>query len=234
MAEFRLPARDERVWVVGHTGTGKSHAGLWLLSHADFDRKPWIVLDFKGEKLVRGIPRISTLALNSHVPRSPGVYRLPYDPRDEAYVENYLWEIWKRGKIGVLVDEGHALPGDGGLRSDAVKAIASQGRSKEIPMIVISQQPSWISRFVKSQADHFYIFHLNSREDYKAIGELVPGPIAEMVEALPERHSLVHDVAKRATFHLRALPNSHTIYDRFDRRMPAGFWADLPERKARG
>lgn len=230
MPDFRLPGRADRTWITGHTGSGKSHAALWLLSHQDYDRRPWVVLDFKGEKLIRDIPRIGHLKPGAAAPRQPGIYRLPYGPRDEGEIEEFLWRLWKRGRTGLLVDEGHALPGDGGIRSDAVKALASQGRSKNIPMIVVSQQPSWISRFVKSQADHFYVFHLNSREDYKALGEMIPGDVQSQVEPLPERHFFAHDVARRASFVVPPLPGRDSIMDRFDRKMPPGFWADLPQR----
>lgn len=230
MSMFRLPGPADRTWIVGHTGSGKSHAALWLLSHQDYDRRPWVVLDFKGERLIRDIPRLRRLKPGSEAPRHPGVHHLPYGPQDEGAIEAFLWRLWKRGKTGIMVDEGHALPGDGGIRSDAVKALASQGRSKRIPMIVVSQQPSWISRFVKSQADHFYVFHLNSREDYKALGEMIPGDVQDQVEPLPERHFLAHDVARRLSFIVPPLPDRDSILNRFDLRQPAGFWADLPTR----
>jgi hypothetical protein len=229
MPEFRLPGPADRTWIAGHTGSGKSHAALWLLSHQDYDRRPWIVLDFKGENLIGGVPRIGRLRLTDRPPRRPGVYRLRYNPGDEPELEDFLWKVWQRGNIGIVVDEGHALPGDGGIRSDVVKALASQGRSKRIPMIVVSQRPAWISKFVTSQSDYIWTFKLSHRDDYKAIGELIPGDIMAMVESLPDRHFIAHDVAKRATFHLLELPGRDSIYDRFDRRLPPSFWIDLPK-----
>ena len=44
-----------------------------------------------------------------------------------------MWEIWKRGGIGVYVDEGYMV----GNNNPAFRAILTQGRSKEIPAIVL-------------------------------------------------------------------------------------------------
>jgi hypothetical protein len=48
-ADWRFPNDNERVMCLGRTGSGKSQMIAFLMAHSSFDRRPWIVIDYKGE-----------------------------------------------------------------------------------------------------------------------------------------------------------------------------------------
>jgi hypothetical protein len=72
---FRFPGADSRTVVIGATGTGKTTFGLWLLSHMRFDKRPWVIMDYKGEALLDdvGFPPLRPLRLGK-MPGKRGVY----------------------------------------------------------------------------------------------------------------------------------------------------------------
>ena len=101
-------------------------------------------------------------------------------------------------------------------RRGAFPALLTQGRSKKIPMIVVTQKPSWVSQFVFSEADFFSVFHLNDWRDRQRVMEFVP---ADLSNDLPEHYSHWHDVSKRLTLPLAPVPDRDSIVDRFKRRL---------------
>jgi hypothetical protein len=77
------------------------------------------------------------------MPRKPGLYRMRVDPQDEDNLEQWLWDVWKRGNIGLFIDEVALVP-----QKHAFKAILRQGRSKLIPVIACTQRPVGCDREV--------------------------------------------------------------------------------------
>ena len=45
--------------IYGKTGSGKTVVGLWALEKRSFLRKPWVIIDYKRDKIIRQIPRLS-------------------------------------------------------------------------------------------------------------------------------------------------------------------------------
>jgi DNA helicase HerA-like ATPase len=158
MSKLRLPNDTQRIAIVGRTGSGKTYAAAWHLSKRNFDTMPWIIFDFKYDPLLQNLGAIE-LPLGT-LPDKPGLYIVHPFPDDKEGIDNYLWQIWKHENIGVFIDEGYMV-GD----SSAFRAILTQGRSKRIPMIILSQRPVWLSRFVFSEADFFQVFQLNILND---------------------------------------------------------------------
>lgn len=169
----RLPGADKRLAIVGSTGSGKTRAGIWHLGNQDWgDEKkgrPWIIFDFKGDDLIARLPA-TEIPVNSKPPKKPGLYVVrPIPERDDGYVTELLWKIWAQEETGIFLDEGYMV----GNRNAALNACLTQGRSKRIQMIVLSQRPAWMSRFVFSEADFFQIFRLNDRRDYDTVQAMI-------------------------------------------------------------
>lgn len=213
---FRLPSASERVAIVGMTGSGKTVGGIWLLANLVTPKSKWIILDFKGDGLIRDIPEIKEIALDAKMPKHPGIYVVRPRPDQKDEVEAFLWNVWELGDVGLFVDEGYMLQ-----RSKAFEAILTQGRSKRIPVITLSQRPAWISRFVWSESNFHQIFHVSLADDRKTIREFVPSYDPDI--DLPEFHSLWHDVAARkpkpSIYLLTPAPDEATILNRFSERM---------------
>jgi len=216
VTDFRLPRADHRLAVVGRNGSGKTQAAAWFLSHAKFDRQPWVIFDYKVDELLNNIPRIEEIRVHSRIPKTPGLYIVHPLPMQEADTEEMLWRIWQRENTGVYIDEAHMLPDKGAFRS-----ILTQGRSKRIPMITLAQRPAWINRFNFSEANFYLVFHLNDRRDHKTIEQFVP---VDLSQPLPQYHSWWHDVDKYHTMLLKPVPDRDTILNRFNDRMPRSWF----------
>src|SRR5215469_6162212 len=111
-AAFRWPGGDARTTILGATGSGKTTCGLWFLAHQRFDKRPWVVLDFKREAFFDkvGFPPIQALDLDDPPPRRPGLYLVAPRPGDDGRLEAFLWRLWEHENIGLYVDEAALMP----------------------------------------------------------------------------------------------------------------------------
>lgn len=213
MNGFRFPGGDARTCCIGATGTGKTTCATWLLSHQRFDRRPWVIVDFKREQLfdVIGIPPIRQIELNT-VPRRPGLYLVSPRPDQDDALEAWLWRVWQRENIGLFIDEASLMPD-----KDAFRAILQQGRSKRIPMIACTQRPVDVKRGLFSEASFFCIYRMQDRRDYRVIEGFVP---ADLSLPLPPYHWRWYDVARNRLLHMAPVPSPATIAETARERIP--------------
>lgn len=207
---FVLPRNDQRVAIMGRTGTGKTVFASWLLSLAPFHKQPYVIVDYKRDRLFADIEPIEIST--GEVPRWPGLYVVRPLPSDVDGVEKWMWKVWEREKVGLFFDEMYVLPDKGALR-----AILTQGRSKRIPVIALSQRPKWISRFVLSEADHYGVFALNHKGDRDSVGEFLPGGVVD--RRFKPYHSVWYDVSQNSTFDMLPAPHMDVILQRFRDRL---------------
>lgn len=208
---IRLPNDNQRIAIVGRTGSGKTIAGLWHLSRKNFDRKPWVILDFKMDESLNNIDRAEHIDITDKAPKRPGIYLVHPLPSQEKEVEDFLWKIWAQENTGVFIDEGYML-GD----SPAFRALLTQGRSKRIPMIVLSQRPVWISRFVFSESDFYQVYNLNDKRDRQTINAFLP-PSAN--DRMADYHSRYYDVGRDSLVVFSPVPNEATSLGIIDERL---------------
>lgn len=203
MTGFQLPSISERTSIIGRTGSGKSVFGAFLLSKQPFDQMPYIIIDYKGEELFSELDRVEQIGLYD-VPRKPGLYTVKPRPGiDDEAVEAWLLRVWERGRTGLFVDEAYMLPDKG-----AFQGILTQGRSKRIPAIVLSQRPVHLPRFVFSEADHFAVFHLSIDDDKKTVKKMINGNV---IEPLPDYHSWWYSVKTNQIFVMKPVPSPEEI-----------------------
>lgn len=208
--KLRLPGPTHRTVVVGRTGSGKTQAAVWHLSLQNFDKMPWVIFDYKTDDLINSIDGARHIGMDE-VPKQPGIYIVHPLPSENAEVEEYLWKLWAKENIGVYVDEGYML-GD----NKAFESILTQGRSKRIPVIVLSQRPAWITRFVFSEADFFQVFHLNDKRDKKTVEAFLPQNLSAR---LPDYHSYYYDVGNDALSKFAPVPDADSLLESFDARI---------------
>lgn len=174
MSSIRLPGPDKRTVIVGSTGSGKTQAGCWHLSQKDFHRRPWFVIDFKGDALIAEIGP-DEIDVRAKPPMQPGVYVVRPKPMiDDEYLTEFLWKLWKQEYCGLYTDEGYMIPG---VRNPAFRALLTQGRSKKIEMVTLSQRPVWMDRFTFTEADFWQIFRLNGLDDRKSVSAIIGNQI---------------------------------------------------------
>lgn len=214
---MRLPGDNQRHSIVGATGSGKSQNAMWHLSHRNFHLMPWLIYDYKMEESINAIEGARHIGLDE-IPSKPGVYVVHPRPDQEEEVERQMWAIWERGNTGVYVDEGYMV----GRNNPAFRAMLTQGRSKRIPMIVLSQRPVYMDRFVFTESEFFQVFRLQHRKDIENVQQFIPQKIDQR---LPEYYSYYYDVGKNELVILKPVPDIETILGTFERRL-------RPQRKA--
>lgn len=209
---IELPRYDKRTAIIGSTGSGKTVFAIWLLSTRDFHVRPWVIFDFKGDELIEAI-NPQEINVYGPPPKKPGLYVVrPIPERDDAAVERFLWNCWARGSIGIYVDEGYML----GTRNAALNACLTQGRSKHIEMMILSQRPVWMSKFVFSESNYFCIMNLTLEQDRKYVEGYVGG---HPINLLPKYHSLWYEADGQKGTVLKPVPGRDELLARFERRL---------------
>ena len=212
MTTPRLPGPQSRLVVIGSTGTGKTVAGLWHLSNADLLDRPWVIFDFKGDE---NIAELAARELSlSETPKRPGLYVYrPIPELHDAAVKAALWRMWKQENIGMFADEGTML---GDYRNAALNACLTQGRSKNIQMIVCTQRPTRLSRYIFSEAGYFQVFRLNDGRDYEPTKEMTG---LDFSRRLPPYHSYYYDVAANSCIVMAPVPKRGELIDKINSRL---------------
>lgn len=210
-----LPNDTQRLSIVGATGSGKTIAALWHLSMRNFDSMPWVIYDYKWDESINEIDGAIPLDLNAPLPTNPGIYIVHPRPDEYDSVEAHMWKIWERTNIGIYIDEGYMVS-DGNRVNKGFRAILTQGRSKRIPLIVLSQRPVWMDRFVFSESEFFQIFRLQHRKDLNAVNEFIPFNISKR---LPEYQSYYYQVPTDQIVVLQPVPDRDTILDTIEAKL---------------
>lgn len=207
-----FPGPKDRHAIVGTTGTGKTRAALFYLSLKDYTDRPWIIYNFKGEEDIDNIPFARPIDL-TRIPNVPGIFVVKPLPHETEEVEAQMWEIWKRGNMGVYVDEGYMI----GSNNRAYRALLTQGRSKNIAMMNLSQRPVFMDKFVFTETDFWNIFEQGSDSDEKKIKEYIRRDID--TTSLPPYHSYYFDKKSKTLTPLQPVPDLPEIYDTFRARL---------------
>jgi hypothetical protein len=209
----RLPNNHDRTVVIGRTGTGKTVAALWHLSNYPIEREPWIAIDFKRDQHLNSIANAQEIDFDYIPgPKEDGlfiIHAIPSDAygtnKDRSKLDQYFVKLWERENIGIFIDEGYAAG-----NSEGLELCLTQGRSKCIPMIICSQRPSWISRFVFSEASYIQYFPLNDARDRDTVEEFMPIEFDEEAP-LEKHHSFYYDVSENEIYRFAPVPNMTAI-----------------------
>lgn len=213
----KLPGTSNRTTLIGRTGTGKTVAGLWHLSNYAVGLMPWVILDLKGDEHLNSIDKAQHVE-PGFVPgkKDRGLFIMHPLPGEiegkDTGVSKTLWGMWERENCGLFVDEGFMLGS-----SEPFETLLTQGRSKRCPMIVCTQRPAWISRYVFSEASYIQVFDLNDWDDKKRVMNFVP---IEEWPAFGEHESVYFDIARNKVFKFRPVPDMDAIRAKFDAMLP--------------
>lgn len=205
-----LPGPTSRTAICGSTGSGKTFAGVWHLSRADFHLRPWFLIDYKRDKL---LGQLGATVIDHHkaLPTLPGLYLV--QPMPDDTLEDFFWKVWRQEYCGLYIDEGYMV----GNRNRAFRACLTQGRSKHIQMITLSQRPVWMDRFVFSEAEYFQIFRLNDLRDYDTLQSMIS---CDIKSRLPKFHSRWYDVGADMGVEFSPVPTRADLISIFKARVP--------------
>lgn len=208
-----LPNDSQRITIIGKTGSGKTQGGTWQLSKRSYTTKPWIILDLKYDDLLNEIPGTREIGLGDKIPKHPGLYIIHPTPADTEALDAFLWKLWERENVGLYVDEGYMIP----ARSASFQAILTQGRSKRIPVIMLTQRPAWVTRFAFSEADFIQLYQLTDMRDAKIVKQFMPLPIENPLPA--PYYSWFWNNSRNLKAILQPVPDRNTILGTFYDRL---------------
>jgi hypothetical protein len=211
---MRLPNDGERHAIYGQTGSGKTVFALWCLSQRSYDKMPWVIIDAKLDPTIEKIPRLEEIDVSAKPPKSAGLFtiRPSINDFDDGIVTGWLMRAWAQERIGIMIDEGYMFnPRDRGL-----KTVLTQGRSKKIPMICLSQKPSWISPFIHSESEFKSVFFLDMPADIDRVREWIP---EYEPYSLPKHGSYWRSTSERVVAVMGPCPKEEVIFDTFDNRV---------------
>jgi hypothetical protein len=169
---LRFPNDTQRHAIVGTTGSGKTTFGLWCLARRDFDRKPWIIIDAKRDPMIKAIPGLEEIRIDRTPPTRRGLHAVRPMPGDfdDGVCTSFLYRVWENEHTGLFIDEGYAFKQfDRGLRT-----VLTQGRSRHVPIISLSQKPSWVSPFLFSESEFKSVFYLDQPSDIDRVMAWLP------------------------------------------------------------
>lgn len=231
--EFVFPGPSDRVTVNGMTGSGKSTFAIWLFSEsADFQKRPWIFLDFKGEDIINQAldeDIFKPLKIDADLKRlEPGIYVVHHDAREgQGPVVQFLWKIYAKGKTGLFLDEATMVPELRGESNSGgpFQSILSQGRSKGIPTYVLAQRPVHVNNMVFTENNYYSAFELSKPEDVKKVAGHIPVHSTNYAEVwdpdlmLKDHHSRWYDRKRRISFLLNPCPPENDILNKLWERV---------------
>src|ERR1700742_4420676 len=178
--KFSLDGDGYRILVLGATGEVKTVNAYWQLSRANFHEMPWFILASKGDPLIKRLEAMGVLVIydarrgDKKFPEPttvPGLYIIRPLIEQEEEVNNFLAQVRINGKTGLWIDEGFLIPQK--ARFSAYNNLLAQGRTLNIPMIMLYQRPFGLSQLVTSQSEFWAVYHLRKPDDMQKVDEYI-------------------------------------------------------------
>lgn len=178
MADNTVTIRsNDRVAVVGKTGSGKTHLVKNLIWER-FDRA--IFYDWKWQHYRElNAPVVHTIEDVEDALNDPQMAnKFVYAPKRKGLdVWNRLCYLaWEETNIHLIADELKGVYQQNGWVAgitDYHENIMTRGRQRGVGMTNVSQRPKGIPLETMSEAEHLFVFKLNLRDDRTRIGEIV-------------------------------------------------------------
>lgn len=220
---MHLPRDDEHLFIPGRNGSGKTQAAVWHLAQRSYPTRPWLIVDYKGDGLIAELSELRGVHLidvKHKMPKTPGIYIVrPIAGHDDAAIDALLWSAWNNQRTGVYIDEGLMLG-----KSRAYRAILTQGRSRNVPMIVLAQRPVFLDRFTISEASYYQVFYIHDRRDQETLNAFIPVDLGDYYGTAPKTPlkpfwSIWYDVKRNETNILTPVPDADNILDNFELRL---------------
>lgn len=176
-----FPEKGERAISIGQTGSGKTTFNRWLLDR--LPDSPTVVYDtkhdpkfneLKNNRVVHTMSQaqeaIDDLSVDYIIIRPPP--RMIASPQSLDLMLEYHEANWHG--IDAYIDELIHFH-SGGRAFAGMTGLFTRGRSRGITTIGSTQRPAWVSGFIFSEAQLFYLFYLGRKSDKKRVDDFIDG-----------------------------------------------------------
>ncbi len=167
----------------GQTGSGKTTLARFLLESRNL---PILVFDWKGLIKWPGFKRFTTLQSFIAHARKPGLTKSVYAPnikeiKSWPHFETFFKFAYLKKNCQVYVDEVYAIT-DGDNIPDWYHACLTRGREHGISLFSSTQRPMRIPQVILSEAEHFYIFRLQMKQDRAKVESMTTIPATSIID----------------------------------------------------
>lgn len=184
--------QGQHIGVVGRTGSGKTY----LISKLVQMRK--YVVIFRTKPDTNKFPGFTTVRRADAMDHWRSERLLLEPDYERQAVEGYrmLDRAWKDGSWTIVIDENWYAEQQLGLKAYIVRLL-TQGRSKNISVIVGMQRPVDISRFALSEITHLFCFRCEGRDLKFSLRDSTIDEIVPAVRSLRGHDFVYYNAAKQ-------------------------------------
>lgn len=188
----------KRVALFGRAGVGKSHLSKWIVLRSTMMR--WIILDTKHDPIyeewimIDELPTTAKLHELWQIASQVVVRPRPHENNADV-LDLWLEMIHDRfNRFGIVIDETYQVAF--GPRAGAgLTGLVTRGRVRGQTVVMGSQRPAWVPRFVFTEAIGYCIMSLNLLEDRQRVSAMVGDRWKrDVLRPIKERQWLWYDV----------------------------------------
>lgn len=193
---------NERVSVVGKTGSGKTEATKKLVWEP-FDNV--IFLDWKwhhyaelNAPVVRSIEDVEEALFPAREDEEVTKFVFAPQRKDLEMWDRLCYLAWKKTNVHIIADELKGLyQQDGNTKpiTDWHESIMTRGRVRGVGMTGTTQRPKKIPMEALSESEHFFIFKLNLHDDRKRMAEIVGKEYVDKIRNLQNYEFLYYNTS---------------------------------------